>query len=60
MSMTATPSGRGPGRTSLCKSGLLINEDFCLFEVITTGTGRYKQQGSCSRAPEPAALFGCN
>jgi len=27
-------------------------------EVLTGGTGRYRQHGSCSRAPEPAALFG--
>jgi hypothetical protein len=26
--------------------------------VLTGGTGRYRQHESCSKAPEPAALFG--
>uniref|UniRef100_A0A8W7Q2K9 Uncharacterized protein n=1 Tax=Anopheles coluzzii TaxID=1518534 RepID=A0A8W7Q2K9_ANOCL len=40
MSITATPSGSGPGHCS------------------PAAMPRYRQQASCSRAPEPAALFG--
>ncbi|CAN8009032.1 unnamed protein product [Ixodes pacificus] len=48
MSITATPRGSGPGNASPCT---------CLCTLLSD---LYSAVVSCSNAPEPEALFGCN